>query len=91
MVGGIESSSALVAKYVDWLISVKYFVPVTLIAEIYQPWNLGKCDTSLPLPKTLNVRQTQRCLDEGSPVEPAYGEGVAKAIGISVDELVPTK
>ena len=32
-------------------VSVKYFVPVTLIAENYQRWNSGKCDTSLPLPK----------------------------------------
>jgi len=30
-------------------------------------------------------------MDEGSPIGPAYGEGVAKAIGISVDELVSTK
>jgi hypothetical protein len=70
---------------------VKYFVPVTLIAEIYQLWSLGKCDTLLPLPKTLSVRQTERCLDEGSSVDRAYGEGVAKTIGISVDELVSTK
>jgi hypothetical protein len=30
-------------------------------------------------------------LDEESPIDPASGEGVAKAIGISVDELVSTK
>jgi hypothetical protein len=41
---------------------VKYFVPVTLIAETYQPWSLGKCDVSLPLPKTLSVRQTSKHL-----------------------------
>jgi hypothetical protein len=38
-----------VARYVGCLISVKYFVPVTLIVETYQPWNLGNCDTLLPL------------------------------------------
>ena len=42
---------APVARYVGSLISVKYFVPVTLIVDSYQPWNLGKFDTSLPLPK----------------------------------------
>jgi hypothetical protein len=62
MVRGIENHSPLFAKYVDWLIPVKYFVPVTLIVEIYQPWNLGNCDTSLPLPKTLSVRQTSKHL-----------------------------
>jgi hypothetical protein len=46
---------------------VKYFVPVTLIAEIYQPWNVGKCDTSLPLPKTLSVRQTSKHLHVSLP------------------------
>src|SRR5262249_3420572 len=34
-----ESSSG---RYIRWLISAKYFVPVALITEAYKPWNSGQ-------------------------------------------------